>query len=157
MCPIYKVSISADGAVVFEGKRFVKKVGAARTAISQDQIRELIVAFEKINYKAWKMTNPDDMDPAVRRDDMMGDIYFSFGFSKQFGYLLTNEWGVQVTSNSYGSSDLDNDGMDGSSAEADFIHSGFGNATTPLFSTGNGGPGFGTVTVVGVSSWPPGR
>ena len=76
----------------------------------------------------------------------MGDIYFSFGFSKQFGYLLTNEYGVQVTSNSYGSSELDNDGMDAGSREADFIHSGFGNATTPIFSTGNGAPGFGTVT-----------
>jgi hypothetical protein len=76
----------------------------------------------------------------------MGDIYFSFAFSKQFGYLLTNEWGVNVTSNSYGSSTLDNDGMDAGSREADYIHSGFGNATTPLFSTGNGAPGFGTVT-----------
>jgi hypothetical protein len=76
----------------------------------------------------------------------MGDIYFSFGFSKQFGYLLTNEWGVQVTSNSYGSSELDNDGMDAGSREADFIYSGFGNASTPLFSTGNGAPGYGTVT-----------
>src|SRR6266853_4175613 len=42
-------------------------------------------AFEKINYKAWKMTNPDDMDSAVRRDDMMGDIYFSsvLGYNSQ--------------------------------------------------------------------------
>jgi Subtilase family len=76
----------------------------------------------------------------------MGDIYFSFGFSKQFGYLLTNEYGVNVTSNSYGSSELDNDGMDASSLEADFIHGGFGAQTTPLFSTGNGAPGYGTVT-----------
>src|SRR5262249_30752418 len=51
----------------------------------------------------------------------MGDIYFSFAFSKQFGYLLTNEWGVQVTSNSYGNSDVDNDGMDAESREADAI------------------------------------
>jgi Subtilase family len=76
----------------------------------------------------------------------MGDIYFSFGFSKQFGYLLTNEFGIQTTSNSYGSSDLDNDGMDATSLEADFIHGGFGALTTPIFSTGNGAPGFGTVT-----------
>jgi putative spermidine/putrescine transport system substrate-binding protein len=42
-------------------------------------------ALEKINYKAWKMTNPDDMDPAVRRDDMMADIYFSsvLGYNSQ--------------------------------------------------------------------------
>ncbi len=76
----------------------------------------------------------------------MGDIYFSFDFSKQFAYLLTNEWGINVTSNSYGTSTLDNDGMDAGSREADFIASGFGNATTPIFSTGNGAPGYGTVT-----------
>jgi putative spermidine/putrescine transport system substrate-binding protein len=31
------------------------------------------------------MTNPDDMDPAVRRDDMMADIYFSsvLGYNSQ--------------------------------------------------------------------------
>lgn len=50
MCPIYKVSISPDGTVVFEGKRFVKKVGTARSVITEEQIRELIGAFEKINY-----------------------------------------------------------------------------------------------------------
>ncbi|MEK6287530.1 MAG: DUF6438 domain-containing protein [Acidobacteriota bacterium] len=50
MCPIYKLTISADGSVLFEGNRFVKKVGTAKSAISQEQIRELIVAFEKINY-----------------------------------------------------------------------------------------------------------
>jgi hypothetical protein len=77
----------------------------------------------------------------------MGDIYFAFDFSKQFGYLLTNEYGVNVTSNSYGSSDIDNDGMDAGSQEADIIHNFIGGRTvTPLFSTGNGGPGFGTVT-----------
>ena len=26
-------------------------------------------ALEKINYKGWKLTNPDDMDPAIRRDE----------------------------------------------------------------------------------------
>ncbi len=77
----------------------------------------------------------------------MGDIYFSFAFSTQFGYLLTNEYGVQVTSNSYGNSDDDNDGMDPASQEADLIHAGIGgNTVTPVFSTGNGAPGFGTAT-----------
>jgi putative spermidine/putrescine transport system substrate-binding protein len=32
-------------------------------------------ALEKVNYKGWKLTNPDDMDH--RRDDMVADIYFS--------------------------------------------------------------------------------
>jgi hypothetical protein len=76
----------------------------------------------------------------------MGDVYFSFSTSTQFAYLLTNEYGVQVTSNSYGTSTSDNDGMDAASIEADSIHNGFGNATTPVFSTGNGAPGYGTAT-----------
>src|SRR5688572_13153556 len=50
MCPIYKVSISSDGTVVFEGNRFVKNIGTARSKISQGQISELLVMFEKINY-----------------------------------------------------------------------------------------------------------
>ena len=72
-----------------------------------------------------------------------GDIYFSFEFSTQFGYFLTTRQGVDITSNSYGSSDVDNDGWDAASQEADVIHN--GRRTTPLFSTGNGAPGFGTV------------
>jgi hypothetical protein len=71
-----------------------------------------------------------------------GDIYFSFDFSTQFGYYLATRSGVDVTTNSYGSSDADNDGYDAASQEADVIHN--GRRTTPLFSTGNGAPGFGT-------------
>src|SRR4029077_16003477 len=44
------------------------------------------------------------------------------------------------------SADPEKRGWAPASREADFIHSGFGNATTPIFSTGNGAPGFGTVT-----------
>jgi hypothetical protein len=73
-----------------------------------------------------------------------GDIYFGFDFSTEFGYFLSTQRGVDVTSNSYGRSDVDNDGYDAGSQEADIIHDGA--ATTPLFSTGNGGPGFGTAT-----------
>ena len=40
-------------------------------------------ALDKINYKSWKLTNPDDMDH--RRDDMVADIYFStvLGYNNQ--------------------------------------------------------------------------
>jgi len=73
-----------------------------------------------------------------------GDIYFSFDFSTQFGYFLATHptRGVDITSNSYGSSNVDNDGFDAASQEADVIYE--GGRTTPLFSTGNGAPGFGT-------------
>jgi hypothetical protein len=73
-----------------------------------------------------------------------GDIYFGFDFSTQFGYLLSVLHGVDITSNSYGTSDTDNDGYDAASQEADIIHD--GSQTTPLFSSGNGAPGFGTTT-----------
>lgn len=49
-CPIYKLTISGNGAVIFEGKRFVKKVGTSRFVIPEAQVRELVDAFEKINY-----------------------------------------------------------------------------------------------------------
>ena len=76
----------------------------------------------------------------------MGDIYFSFSNATQFAYLLTNEYGVQVTSNSYGTSTADNDGMDAASIEADSLNDAFGDLTTSVFSTGNGAPGYGTAT-----------
>ncbi len=84
-----------------------------------------------------------------------GDIYFSFPFSTQFGYFLATHptRGIDITSNSYGSSNVDNDVWDAASQEADVIH--FGGRTTPLFSTGNGAPGFGTTAppspVAGIS------
>ncbi len=49
-CPSYKVTISADGTVTFEGCRFVKQVGHAKSNISQQQLQGLVSAFEKINY-----------------------------------------------------------------------------------------------------------
>ena len=71
-----------------------------------------------------------------------GDIYFNFDLSIQLGYLLSVDSGVDITSNSYGDSSVDNDNYDAASQEADFIHD--GGTTTPIFSTGNGAPGFGT-------------
>jgi subtilisin family serine protease len=75
-----------------------------------------------------------------------GDIYFSFNFSTQFAYLLTNAHGVDVTSNSYGESGLDNDPLDADSQEADIWATASGNRTTATHSSGNGAPGFGTTT-----------
>ncbi len=72
-----------------------------------------------------------------------GDIYFSIDFSSQLGYYLASRRGVDITSNSYGFSNSDNDGWDAASQEADVIYN--GRTTTPLFSTGNGAPGYGTV------------
>jgi putative spermidine/putrescine transport system substrate-binding protein len=42
-------------------------------------------ALEKLDYKAWKLTNPEDFDAGVRRDDMIADLYFSsvLGYNTQ--------------------------------------------------------------------------
>jgi putative spermidine/putrescine transport system substrate-binding protein len=42
-------------------------------------------ALEKIDYKAWKLTNPEDIDAPVRKDDMVCDLYFSsvLGYNSQ--------------------------------------------------------------------------
>ena len=75
-----------------------------------------------------------------------GDIYFSHAFSEQLAYLIANEHGIDVTSNSYGTSTSDNDGLDAESQEADIWTTEFGGHTTQVFSSGNGAPGFGTTT-----------
>ncbi len=76
----------------------------------------------------------------------MGDIYFGFDFSTQFAYFLTNQDGIDVISNSYGTSDADNDGFDAASQEAALWSQAFGVRTTAVHSTGNGAPGYGTTT-----------
>lgn len=49
-CPIYALKISADGVLVFEGKNFVKKTGKVESKITQQQLRQLISAFDKAKY-----------------------------------------------------------------------------------------------------------
>jgi Subtilase family len=80
-----------------------------------------------------------------------GDIYFSFEFSTSFAWFLSAgqadlggvQRSVDVHTDSYGSSDVDNDGYDSHSMEANATHE--GSRTTMFGSTGNGAPGFGTV------------
>ena len=78
----------------------------------------------------------------------MGDIYFSFDFSTQFAYFLTQNQPanaeIDITSNSYGNSALDNDGFDAASQEADLWNTAFGVRTLMIDSSGNGAPGYGT-------------
>jgi len=48
-CPIYKLAIHGDGAVIYEGIRFVKIEGTITTATSEDRIKQLISEFQKID------------------------------------------------------------------------------------------------------------
>ena len=49
-CPSYVLKISANGKVTYEGRASVKLIGSAESSISQEKLRELILAFEKMNY-----------------------------------------------------------------------------------------------------------
>jgi Domain of unknown function (DUF6438) len=50
-CPVYKLTITADGAVVFEGRRFVKQEGATiKSAISQERLKQLIAEFDRVKF-----------------------------------------------------------------------------------------------------------
>ena len=53
-CPSYKITITADGSVTFDGHRFVKQTGIAKSSITQPQVRELVSRFEKINYFSFR-------------------------------------------------------------------------------------------------------
>jgi hypothetical protein len=50
-CPAYKLTITADGAVVFEGRHFVKKEGATiNSAISQERLKQLMAEFDRVKF-----------------------------------------------------------------------------------------------------------
>src|SRR5437016_278368 len=49
-CPIYKLKITADGSVTFEGRQFVKHIGRTRAAISRQQVRRLLEQFDEIKF-----------------------------------------------------------------------------------------------------------
>jgi len=49
-CPAYKLTISANGSVEFEGRHYVKKKGVVRATISQEQLKYLVAEFERVRY-----------------------------------------------------------------------------------------------------------
>lgn len=51
-CPVYKLTVYGSGAVIYEGKDFVRTTGKAEKTISQEQIQQLVSEFEKANYYA---------------------------------------------------------------------------------------------------------
>ena len=53
-CPVYSVQIYANGTVVYRGEEFVKVKGRKKHRIPEDRVKELIKAFERINYFSFK-------------------------------------------------------------------------------------------------------
>ncbi len=98
----------------------------------------------------------------------VSDVYFNFASSKLDAYLFSavgydgctqngkkildtgiacsDGDAIQVTSNSYGSSDQNNDGWDLDGQVVTQIQNWYAPSLQFLFSTGNGGPGYGTVS-----------
>jgi len=57
-CPVYKVTIHADGAVIFHGERFVASIGEFESSVNAGQFEILVDAIKQINF--W------DLDEAYR-------------------------------------------------------------------------------------------
>lgn len=49
-CPVYKLTITADGSVVFEGRRFVKQEGVTISSVSPERLKQLIAEFDRVKY-----------------------------------------------------------------------------------------------------------
>lgn len=69
-------------------------------------------------------------------------VYAGLGYDGQSG----TKDDVQIVSNSWGFSDVDNDGWDGNSRLIDLINRTMAPNTAIMFSTGNGAAGYGTIT-----------
>jgi hypothetical protein len=50
-CPDYTVTISGDGGVLYEGRRFVNVVGERRAQISPAQVQALLARFDAIGFE----------------------------------------------------------------------------------------------------------
>src|SRR6266436_260433 len=49
-CPIYKLTVRADGTVTFEGRENLKVKGTVNDRITSNDVRNLIAAFEAASY-----------------------------------------------------------------------------------------------------------
>jgi Domain of unknown function (DUF6438) len=49
-CPVYKLTIAANGTVIYEGHDFVEVEGKQTASLGAVQIQELVSAFERANF-----------------------------------------------------------------------------------------------------------
>jgi hypothetical protein len=71
-CPAYKLTIIADGSVVFEGRRFVKQEGVTISSVSPERLKQLMAEFERVNffsleddYSEIRLSCPTDQPSAI--------------------------------------------------------------------------------------------
>src|SRR4030095_11638740 len=70
-CPDYKLTLSADGTVIFEGRQYVKIKGVAKARLSEENLRKLIAAFDAASYFSLRdnYTGEQDGCPEVWTDN----------------------------------------------------------------------------------------
>lgn len=49
-CPMYTVRLDGSGAVAYEGRRFVREVGARGGRVDADSVRALVAEFERAGF-----------------------------------------------------------------------------------------------------------
>jgi hypothetical protein len=73
-CPVYRLTVSTDGSVVYVGTRWVKVVGRREYKLSPAQIADIQSAFERANFMALR-----DYDHVESTDDDWAHVSFSLG------------------------------------------------------------------------------
>lgn len=124
------------------------------------QLSSNIVGQGKINGNQWTFADVGTPSSGVlghapdAKVVAMTSIYRNFDSSKLDGYLMASIGldgvpnsgdEIQITNNSYGSSDQDNDGWEYDGRFVANLQRTIAPNTVHMFSTGNGAPGFGTV------------
>jgi hypothetical protein len=73
-CPVYRLTVSSDGSVVYVGTRWVKVLGRQVYKLSDAQLAELQAAFERINFMSLR-----DYDRVENTDDDWAHVSFRRG------------------------------------------------------------------------------
>ena len=73
-CPVYRLTVSSDGSVVYVGTRWVKVLGRQVYKLSDAQLAELEAAFDRINFMSLH-----DYDRVENTDDDWAHLSFRRG------------------------------------------------------------------------------
>jgi len=73
-CPVYRLTVSGDGSVVYVGTRWVKVLGRQEYRLSEAQLAELERAFERANFMRLR-----DYDRVENTDDDWAHLSFRRG------------------------------------------------------------------------------
>jgi hypothetical protein len=73
-CPVYRLTVSTDGSVVYVGTRWVKVLGRRESKLSPAQLSELENAFERANFMSLR-----DYDHVESTDDDWAHVSFQGG------------------------------------------------------------------------------